>query len=307
MPNLYTIAVNGKVKALDLNQVIHALSGVTGVPIRLDAVNDGSNYALTIRNSGGGGKGLLVQAADGSSIFVAAGTSVQGAIAGTLMDLVGVSATQTLTNKTLTAPAIAAAALSGILAITNGILKLAEAAAPSAGALTLPDTGNVFVVSGSTTITSITAKTAGTVVWLRFTGQPLLTHGANLDLGGYNLTPHVGQVLQLVSNGTGWHLVWDRVNKVARGTYVGNGAGSRTITLGFTPHIVFVQNEDGDRIWISLNGTSGSGLKLEDSGSPQVALIAALQPTAGGIALGSGSSGANDSGVTYYYYAAEAQ
>lgn len=66
----------------------------------------------------------------------------------------------------------------------------------SAGALTLGNDGNYFVVTGTTTITSIATKGVGTRVTLRFSGVLTLTHHAT-DLilpSGANITTAAGDV-----------------------------------------------------------------------------------------------------------------
>lgn len=73
----------------------------------------------------------------------------------------------------------------------------------SASNITLPDNGNFFDITGTTTITSITAKSAGTVVWLQFDGILTVTDGSNLKLNG-DLSTNAETVLQLVSDGTNW-------------------------------------------------------------------------------------------------------
>lgn len=76
----------------------------------------------------------------------------------------------------------------------------------SASSMTLGNDGNFFDITGVTNITSITAKPAGTVVWLQFDGVLTVTDGSNLKLNG-NLTTAAETVLQLVSDGTNWYEV----------------------------------------------------------------------------------------------------
>ena len=89
--------------------------------------------------------------------------------------------------------------------VMNGkILKTAQGAnVASAASMTLGDDGNLFFVTGTTTITSITAKAAGTFVVIKFTGVTTLTDGSNLVLNGNFLTA-ADYVIALISDGTNW-------------------------------------------------------------------------------------------------------
>ena len=74
----------------------------------------------------------------------------------------------------------------------------------SAGALTLGDDGNFFDITGTTNITSITAKTAGTVVVLQFDGILTVTDGSNLKIRGDFVTT-AESAMMLVCDGTNWY------------------------------------------------------------------------------------------------------
>jgi hypothetical protein len=85
------------------------------------------------------------------------------------------------------------------------ILKLSKGAdVASASAVTLGNDGNFFDITGTTTITSITAKSAGTVVYLQFDGILTVTDGSNLKLGS-NFVTAAESTLALVSDGTNWY------------------------------------------------------------------------------------------------------
>lgn len=73
----------------------------------------------------------------------------------------------------------------------------------SAATVTLGNDGNFFDITGTTTITSITAKTAGTVVQLQFDSSLTLTMGSNLNIDGNFLTS-TGATIELISDGTNW-------------------------------------------------------------------------------------------------------
>lgn len=95
--------------------------------------------------------------------------------------------------------------ISGVTTMSSKILKLAKGAdvASAAGAITLGDDGNYFDITGTAAITSITAKTAGTVVTLQFDSTASLVDGSNLKLAG-NFTGAAESQITLVSDGTNW-------------------------------------------------------------------------------------------------------
>ncbi|MDO8581198.1 MAG: hypothetical protein Q7S13_06950 [Candidatus Omnitrophota bacterium] len=88
----------------------------------------------------------------------------------------------------------------------NGFAFFKGADVASSSTVALGNDGNFFNITGTTTITSITAKPAGTVVWLRFAGILTVTNGSNLKLNGSFLTA-ADATLQLVSDGTNWYEV----------------------------------------------------------------------------------------------------
>lgn len=91
------------------------------------------------------------------------------------------------------------------LVMSSKIHKLAKGAdvASVAGAITLGDDGNYFDITGTNAITSITAKTAGTVVTLQFDSTASLVDGGNLKLVGTFQGAAESQIT-LISDGTNW-------------------------------------------------------------------------------------------------------
>ena len=73
----------------------------------------------------------------------------------------------------------------------------------SSSTVTLGDDGNTFKITGTTTITNITIKTAGTVVILYFETTITMTDGGNLVLQG-NYSAVANDAIVLVSDGTNW-------------------------------------------------------------------------------------------------------
>lgn len=78
----------------------------------------------------------------------------------------------------------------------------------SATSISLGTDGNVFDITGTTNIQTITAKQAGSVVVLHFDGAlTLVDDTGNLELQGSNLTVAAEDEVILKSDGTNWHLV----------------------------------------------------------------------------------------------------
>lgn len=302
---LYTVSANGKVKAQDLNQIIQALNGAVGVPMRFDAVSDGGQYAVTIRNQGPGGLALLVRDATGATLFQVSGSSVRAAIAGTLQDLVGISAAQTLSGKTLASPQINNPSIGGVMQLTNAILRQAQQTIASAATLTLPDTGNVFEVTGNTNITKIDIKPAGTTISLRFLGALTLVHDTvapeNLDLGGQNITVVAGQVVDLLSDGILWH-VKQRTggSAIASGTYNGDGV-AKTIALPWTPVAVLIYDLSTHALHVALTNAESLYIPQGFSGN---AANTAMKITTNGFTIGTDTPGANGGGSFFAWVAA---
>ncbi len=86
----------------------------------------------------------------------------------------------------------------------NTILKQTKGAdVNSASAVTLGDDGNFFDIAGTTNITSITAKSAGTEITLQFDGILTVVDGGNLKIRGDFVTA-TESTLRLISDGTNW-------------------------------------------------------------------------------------------------------
>ena len=103
------------------------------------------------------------------------------------------------------------------LVMTSKILKLAKGAdvASAAGNIVLGDDGNYFDITGVLAITSITIKTAGTVVTLQFDSTASMVDGGNLKLNGSFLGAAESQIT-LISDGTNWFEVSRQVPEIGR-------------------------------------------------------------------------------------------
>lgn len=100
----------------------------------------------------------------------------------------------------------------------------------SAFTVVLGSDGNFFDVTGSATITALSSKPAGTVVWLRFVAAPPLTHAAGSFklLGNQNWTPTANDVSGFISLGSG---NWEEICRNGILPVGGGGTGLISATL----------------------------------------------------------------------------
>lgn len=118
----------------------------------------------------------------------------------------------------------------------------------SATALTLGDDGNYFDITGTTTVTSIATKGAGTVVKLHFDAALTLTHHST-DLvlpGGLNITTAAGDEAEFVEYATGdWRCTnYTRNANLSPVAFVANKAGTDQTISPSTPTKVLFANTD---------------------------------------------------------------
>ena len=130
------------------------------------------------------------------------------AIANSKLNLTTVSQNVTLAGTNVLSGATTLSGVttvSGVTTMSSKIFKFAKGAdvASVAGAITLGEDGNYFDITGTNAITSITAKTAGTVVVLQFDSTASLVDGSNLKLAG-NFTGAAESQIMLSSDGTNW-------------------------------------------------------------------------------------------------------
>lgn len=111
--------------------------------------------------------------------------------------------------------------------VFTGTQKWAKGAnVASATTTTLGEDGNSFIITGTTTITSITIKAAGTIIVLGFNGILTLTNGSNLILAG-NLVTTSGTTITLISDGTNWNeLCRNPIPQVGLGAWVSKSSGT---------------------------------------------------------------------------------
>lgn len=139
--------------------------------------------------------GLLVTGASVTGI-VNSDVDASAAISDTKLDLATIAQAMQFNGEVTCA---------STFTMSSNIFKLAKGAdvASVAGAITLGDDGNFFDITGTAAITSITAKTAGTVVTLQFDSTASLVDGSNLKLAG-NMNGAAESTITLVSDGTNW-------------------------------------------------------------------------------------------------------
>ena len=106
-------------------------------------------------------------------------------------------------------------ALVGTANVVSGNQPQVVPTVASATTITLPSHADVVFVSGSTTITSVTASRPGRTVTLIFTGALIFTDGSNLKLAG-NFTSagatNDNDTITLVCDGTNWFEVARSLN-----------------------------------------------------------------------------------------------
>lgn len=109
MVALSTISDGDQAVAADVNQLIEAMNGVGNTPVLHTGVNDDNVYALSVKNAGAGGKSFRAIDSSGSDRIrvTSSGVEIDSTGSGTLALAVTRSASETLTNKTLTTPTIA--------------------------------------------------------------------------------------------------------------------------------------------------------------------------------------------------------
>lgn len=89
--------------------------------------------------------------------------------------------------------------------IAAGVLsRLDPQVVASAGTITLPNGQVIVSISGTATITDITAADAGNRVTLIFADAASLTDGSNLKLAD-NLAAAAEDTITLISDGTNWY------------------------------------------------------------------------------------------------------
>lgn len=164
------------------------------------------------------------------------------------------------------------ATISEVVAMSSKTFKQAQGAnVASATTTTLGEDGNMFKITGTTTITSVTIKAAGTVVVLWFAGILTFTDGSNLVLQG-NFTTAADDTITLVSDGTNWiEVCRSRITTIA------------PVTLSDTSTIATDASQSSHfRVTLAGNRTLGNPTSARDG---QKILWEIIQDATGGRSL----------------------
>jgi len=155
------------VQAAHLTQILDAWTGATGkgVPLTATAINDPINFAVAVRNlDATNSRALQALKADGTVLFQVDAGGVKLSFDGSTAGIpVTTTSTQTLTNKTLTAPVVG----SGLTVLTGGlgvgIAPLANTGIRVTGFTTgiLVDAGGVQLNGGGVVLAAATPTAAG--------------------------------------------------------------------------------------------------------------------------------------------------
>ena len=237
MAVLVTVAANtDEVDAENLNQVIELLQGIRNIPVVLTGANDPANYALSVKNAGTGGKGLVVYASDGTTILLQAQDSgVRASASGaTAAPIVTTTDAQTLAAKTLSAPV-----LTGTVDVSAATLG------PMVNGALTRFTNNLSVdsaASGTQLLFDQSGLTAGAKYWVSFSVAYTSAGAAGTLIGAAveDAAPGVGLILAEQPLRDSWAML----------------RGSGVATVGSGGHLA---------LYLNCNGTSGT-VKLLASG-----------------------------------------
>ena len=160
-------------------------------------LSDGSNLEVVwiAANNESGALTVVRAKEDTSALSYTSGDTIEGRnTKGTYENFVQRDAAETLTQKTLTAPSITGAASAEGITLSKTLVTKLGSDVASANDMTLGD-GNLFDITGVTTINTIVTKGIGTVITLQFDGILQLTHSADLFLPtATNITTAAGDI-----------------------------------------------------------------------------------------------------------------
>lgn len=244
------------IRSAKLNAVIDTLTGAANTPVSLTGVNDPINYGLAVRNQDTAGKGLVVYAADGSTVLLQVQNSGVRASAagGAALSIVTTDDAQTLSNKTLTAPVVN----SGGLTVTAGGVGIGGAPSP----------GTYGLIVGGTLATT-TLSVAGISVLATFPSS------ATTAIWGIEAAPSTAAAAFAATNMAAFH--------AAQGT---RGAGSG-ITTNSGIYIEPMTNGSTDNygVFVPVQPSGGSGSNVGVQVGPTIGTIQAGIVVNNGIVL----------------------
>lgn len=141
---------------------------------------------------------------------------------------------------------------------TDTLLKGADVASAAAPVINID--GNIFDITGTTTITSFPTKGVGTIVTLQFDGALLLTHNATSLIlpGGANITTAAGDTLSMYEHSSGnWTISnYERANGGAnvittRGDVIRGSSGNVAERLAIGAADTILTSDGTDAAWAS--------------------------------------------------------
>lgn len=220
------------------------LDKLTMITQQLDEVV-GRSLTLPVQTSGVSAE-LPTPEADAIIGWDAAGTALENKVPADLSSAFNITLSGTDTKKLVRVNTagngyelVAGTAYDQIFGMSSKIMKWAKGAdVASASSLTLGDDGNFFDITGTTTITSITAKSAGTIVLLQFDGILTVTDGSNLKLAG-NFTTAAESTLTLVCDGTNWFEISRNSTTTKPSFHVNRNNSNQTISHATATKVQF--------------------------------------------------------------------
>ena len=226
----------------------------------ITGVTTNSNLALTGNGSG------IVTIGDGNLKFPDADGNA-AAVIGTdgsaqLAFLDTITSTSSNTNLTLSGNGTGGVKLNDYFIQTKG------SDISSATSLTLGKDGNLFDVTGTTTITTIGTQGIGSIVTLQFDGALTFTHhSTNLILpGAANITTAAGDIAVMYEYASAdWRCVSYTTASLAPAGVANNAVGLAQLTAG-TDGNLFTFDTSGDPAFVST-GTSGHILTSAGAGA----------------------------------------
>lgn len=264
MATLYTVAVGGIVKADDLNQIVLAWTAGT-VPLQLTLINDNSYPALEVRNQGSGGA-VTVRDTAGNPVFVINSSGLSAAAvpgSSTLYTLVGTTATQTLTNKTLTD-----AILSGIVKITTGTFSFhkhsPDIAVSGGNTISLTQHGNYAKITTdnlATTVTTLDISShssyyqAGSILVLEFAGKLKIVNSGNIKVAS-TFVAQANAKLVLLYDGTNWYEIGRSGDMKAHSQFYSNTVDQTVLTSTDTTVTLNSENALGGASLFTLSSNT---------------------------------------------------
>lgn len=155
----------------------------------------------------------------------------------------------------------------------------------------VPDNGNLLFLTGTATITSLTAgiTTRNRIVWFEgssgtqtFTNTTGTTTAGQMDLGGANIVVSAKDVLVLILRNNGvWHLVEFRRNNTAAGS-VSTLVSATTLTIPDTANVFFVSGSTTvTALSLSVN-TTGRTIRLIGAANASVTFTNTDAPATNG-------------------------